>query len=68
MNLKHCPVYKKEGQCGNIFLNVSKEATIYKAKPLTYPYINGKPMKESLEILDSSQAQVTPDDELLNNT
>ena len=40
---------QKEDRCGKDFLKVSKKATVYKAKLLTHPHIDGQLVKERLE-------------------
>ena len=40
---------KKEDLCGKYFFKASKEATVHKAKLLTYPHIDGQLIMERLE-------------------
>ena len=40
---------QKEAQCGKDFFKASKEATVHKAKLLTYPHIDGQLIIERLE-------------------
>ena len=40
---------QKEVQCGKDFFKASKEATVHKAKLLTYPHIDGQLIIERLE-------------------
>lgn len=40
---------QKEDQCGKDFFKASKEATVHKAKLLTYPHIDGQLITERHE-------------------